>query len=154
MRARPLTATLLVLAGAAAAACVRDPATAVWARGETVAQSLAEQVRAVEPGASVSLESVAPFRWERLFILPAGAAPPAVLDSLGAAWPALARRAPASRPDATRLVFLAGGTVIAAAALPADAARLSGELVGRGYAPAEAVFRVERPRGETPRLVR
>jgi hypothetical protein len=61
---------------------------------------------------------------------------------------------PATRAGAPLLVFPAGGDSVAAAALPADAAALAPELLGRGYAPAEAAFRVARESGTPPRLER
>jgi hypothetical protein len=149
-----LRAPTLIAATLLAAACVRDPAGTTWARGEAVAQLLAEQVRAVEPGTVLRLADLAPFRWDRLYLLPPGLPAAAVVDSLGPGWPALADAGPAGRESAPRLVFVAGGAVGAAAALPLDAVELDAALLGRGYAPADAGFRVQRRSGATPRLVR
>ena len=148
MRPRTLAAAFLL-----AAACAGDPARGVWARGEAVAQLVAEQAREVEPGTTLRLADLAPFRWERLYVLPGGDAPTALADSLGADWPALAAGAPAGREGAPRLVFLAGGAVVAAGALPAAAAELAPELLGRSWPADSAVVRVERRAGAVPRLV-
>ncbi|HEX6630660.1 MAG TPA: hypothetical protein VF048_06195 [Gemmatimonadaceae bacterium] len=142
-------------------ACSPDPARAAWRRGEAITQIVAERARAVDPGASISLRDLAPFRWERLYVVdgtgPGGAG--ALGDSLGSGWAAVAAARPAALAGDPLLVFLAGGQVIAAAALPAAAAGLAPALVGHGYAPDEAAFRVERAAATadepnpTPRLV-
>jgi hypothetical protein len=144
---------------ALAMACSPDPSRAAWRRGEAITQIVAERARAVDPGATLSLRDLAPFRWERLYVVD-GAGPQAALrDSLGASWSAVSATAPTAKAGDAVLVFLAGGQVIAAAALPTEAARLAPELVGRGYAPDEAAFHVERApataddRNPTPRLV-
>ena len=147
MRPRTLAAALLL-----AAACAGDPARGVWARGEAVAQLLAEQARDVESGTTLRLADLSPFRWERLYVLPPGDAPAAIADSLGADWPALAGGAPVGREGAPRLVFVAGGAVVAAGVLPADAAELAPELLGRSWPADSAVVRVDRREGAVPRL--
>ena len=134
------------------AACAGDSAHVVWTRGEAAAQLVGEQARALPADAPLRLGDITPFRWERLYLLPPGTPSPALLDSLGPAWPPLAGSAPAGRAGEPRLVFLAGGTVIAAGALPPGAVEVAPELLGRGYAPAEAAFRVERAPGRVPRL--
>ena len=139
--------------------CSPDPARAAWRRGEAITQIVAERARAVDPGASLSLRDLAPFRWERLYVVDTGGPRPALRDSLGASWPAVAAATPAKLAGDVLFVFLARDQVIAAAALPTGAAGLAPELVGRGYLPDEASFRVERApttaddRNPTPRLV-
>ena len=58
------------------------------------------------------------------------------------------------RPGAQLLVFTAGGDVVAAAALPADAARFDDGLLGRSYASDSATFAVRRDGDAPPRLTR
>ena len=148
MRLRTLAAALLV-----PAACAGDPARGVWARGEAVAQLVAEQARVAEPGTTLRLADLAPFRWERLYVLPGGGAATPLADSLGPDWLALAGGAPTGREGAPRLVFLVGGAVVAAGALPTDAAELAPELLARSWPADSAVVRVERRAGAVPRLV-
>lgn len=147
MRLAALLASVLLLAG-----CATDPVSTVWRRGEAVVQLLAEQTRGVEPGTAMSLADLVPFRWERLYLVPAAGPSAAVRDSLGPGWATLAAGAPTDRPGAPLLLFLAGGEVVAAGALPPAAAGLDPALLGRGYAPDEARFRMRRDSGAPPRL--
>lgn len=140
-------------------ACSIDPARAAWRRGEAVTQIVAERSRTVDPGAALSLRDLLPFRWQRMYVVAPDGPSPALRDSLGASWPAVAAATPAKHAADARLVFLADGQVIAAAAMPTGAAQLAPALVGRGYAPDEATFHVERAPGAVtassppPRLV-
>ncbi|HEU4628940.1 MAG TPA: hypothetical protein VFS08_04320 [Gemmatimonadaceae bacterium] len=149
----------LVLMVALTLACAFDAPHAAWRRGEAVTQIVAQRSREVTPGASLNLRDLLPFHWQRMYVVPAGGPSPALRDSLGASWPAVVAVTPAKLADDALLVFLADGQVIAAAAMPTAAAGLAPELVGRGFAPDEATFHVERAPGKVtpstppPRLV-
>lgn len=147
--ARAATAALIGALGVAAVgSCTPDPAATAWRRGEAITQLLAEQARAADPGTALRLGDLAPFRWQRLYVLAPGAPPATLADSLGAGWLAVAAGGPADAAAAPRLVFLADGQVIAVAALVPAAVTLAPERTGRGYAPDEAVFHVRRILGD------
>lgn len=142
MRSRHVALSLVavVCATLLVAGCSRD--SAILARGEAMSYVLAEQVdRGV--GTSVNLADLAPFRWDRLYVFGPGTPMATVRDSVGALWPGAERYGRATPDTVDLLVFTANRTVLAASAHPRRHGDFAPERAGRGYAPAEAVFRVD-----------
>lgn len=143
-------AATAALATLALGGCTYDAETAVEARGAAVSYVLAEQVEG-GLGTSLSLADLAPFHWDRLFVFAAGTPTSTIRDSVPVRWPGLAHYGATVPDSVTLLVFVAGGQVLAAAAHPRTRGDFAPERTGRGYAPAEAVFRVDSTRVGTRR---
>ena len=145
MRPRSIVPILLATACAAwlcVVGCVADPETAILARGEAMSYVLAEQVdRGV--GTSINLADLAPFRWDRLYVFGPGTPMATVRDSVGGLWPGAARYGSATSDTVSLLVFMADRRVLAAAVHPRRHGDFAPARTGRGYAPSEAVFRVD-----------
>ena len=139
---RAIVVAAITGAALAAAACARDPESAIRVRGEAMSYVLAEQVeRGV--GTSVNLADLAPFRWDRMYVFGPGTPIETVRDSVGAPWPGLARYGRATPDTVSLLVFVAERQVLAAAAHPRRRGDFAPARTGRGYAPSEAIFRVD-----------
>lgn len=150
---RPLRSRLALAALALApalAACFADEDEAVLARGEAVGRLVVERLSENKELETVRLGELSPFRWERLYVFAPGTAPQTIVDSLGRPWPLAERTGIAVLDTANLLVFTAGGEVIAATMHPKRYGDFAPALTGRGYAPDEAVFRVERTAENTP----
>ncbi|HET7458102.1 MAG TPA: hypothetical protein VFJ74_10655 [Gemmatimonadaceae bacterium] len=138
--ARAFLAAVAVLFSAG---CVRDAESAIEARGAAVSYVLAEQVER-GPGTSVNLADLSPFRWDRMYLFGPRTPATTVRDSVHVAWPGAAHVVGAATPDSVNLlVFVGGGQVLAVAAHPRRRGDFVPARVGRGYAPAEALFVVD-----------
>ncbi|HEY0971576.1 MAG TPA: hypothetical protein VGE02_11470 [Gemmatimonadales bacterium] len=144
-----LAAALLVVA-ASVVACFRDADEAVWARGEAVGRLVVERLTENEKLRQVDLAQLAPFRWDRLYVFGPYTPARVVTDSLGHPWPGAEASRIAQVDTANLIVFTAGDEVIAATMHPRRYGDFTSELLGRGYAPSEAVFTVERSAEGTP----
>jgi hypothetical protein len=149
-RPRPLLAALLVVL---AAACFESAEEAMWARGESVGRLMVERLSARDAPEVLRLGDLAPFRWERLYLFAPYTPPQVVTDSLGFAWPGAEASRIAQVDTATLMVFTAGREVIAATMHPRKYGDFAPALLGRGYTPAEATFRVTRTAERTPLFV-
>ncbi|HWJ21936.1 MAG TPA: hypothetical protein VNS52_06240 [Gemmatimonadaceae bacterium] len=137
-----VAAAATTLVALATGACARDAESAIRVRGEAMSYVLAEQVeRGV--GTSVNLADLAPFRWDRMYVFGPGTPIETVRDSVGAPWPGLARYGRATPDTVSLLVFVAERQVLAAAAHPRRRGDFAPARTGRGYAPSEAIFRVD-----------
>jgi hypothetical protein len=126
-----------------AAGCVRDAESAIEARGAAVSYVLAEQVER-GPGTSVNLADLSPFRWDRMYLFGPRTPASTVRDSVRVAWPGAAGVVGSATPDSVNLlVFVGGGQVLAVTAHPRRRGDFVPARVGRGYAPAEALFVVD-----------
>jgi hypothetical protein len=132
---------------ALAVACVGDPATAVWGRGEAVVQLVQERATRADDDATLDLADLAPFRWEAMYVLAPGTPADSVQRALGTALPGGARVGAAVADSLTLLVFTAGADVLAAAFLPRGRVDVDPAATGRRYGADGARFRVE-PVGE------
>lgn len=135
---------LLAAAALSLAACARSADDAVWARGEAVGRLVVERLSENEKLRQVDLGQLTPFRWERLYIFAPHTPATVVTDSLGHPWPGAEASRIAQVDTANLLVFTAGDEVIAATMHPRRYGDFAPERLGRGYAPTEATFQVER----------
>lgn len=141
---------LLVATVATTTACFRDADEAMWARGEAVGRLVVERLSENEQLREVDLAQLAPFRWERLYLFGPYTPARVVTDSLGHPWPGAEASGIAQLDTANLMVFTAGDEVVAATMHPRRYGDFTSDLLGRGYAPSEAVFRVERSAEGTP----
>jgi hypothetical protein len=147
---RRLLALLAVTATLATTACFRDAEDATWARGEAVGRLVVERLTENEKLRVVDLAQLAPFRWDRLYIFGPYTPAELVTDSLGHPWAGAEASRIAQVDTANLLVFTSGDEVVAATMHPRRYGDFTTELLGRGYAPAEARFEVERSGEGTP----
>ncbi len=145
---RPIAAALLLVA--APLACARDADDAVWARGEAVGRLVVERLSENERLETVDLAQLAPFRWERLYLFGPYTPASVVTDSLGHAWPGAEASRIAQVDTANLVIFTVGDDVVAATMHPRRYGDFTDDLLGRGYAPAEARFTVTRSAEGTP----
>ena len=96
-----------------------------------------------EGEATLRLEALTPFGWDRVYIFPPYTTPEGVRKSLGFDWPKASAIGIDSRDDINLLVFVKDGRVVQYVAYP----RVHGDFhqLGdpSGYSPEEAVFVVE-----------
>ena len=138
----PLRLTAPLVASLAAASCGADADTAIQVRGEAMSYVLAEQVEG-RIGTVVNLADLAPFRWDRLYVFGPGTPVATVRDSVGSSWPGLSHFGAATPDTVNLLIFVGDGRVLAAAAHPRRHGDVAPARVGRGYTPAQALFRVD-----------
>ena len=138
----PLRVTAPLAALLAAASCAADPNTAIQVRGEAVSYVLAEQAEG-RIGTTVNLADLSPFRWDRMYVFGPGTPVATVRDSVGTSWPGLAHFGAATPDTVNLLIFVGEGRVLAAAAHPRRHGDVAPARAGRGYTPAEALFRVD-----------
>ena len=147
---RRLTPLLAVVTIISTAACFRSEEDAVWARGEAVGRLVVERLTENEKLRVVDLAQLAPFRWERLYIFGPYTPAQLVTDSLGYPWAGAEASRIAQVDTANLVIFTVDDEVVAATMHPRRYGDFASELLGRGYAPSEAVFRVERSAESTP----
>lgn len=147
---RRLVTLLAVTAALSTAACFRSEEDAVWGRGEAVGRLVVERLTENERLRVVDLAQLAPFRWERLYIFGPYTPAQLVTDSLGHPWGGAEASRIAQVDTASLMIFVAGDEVVAATMHPRRYGDFTSELLGRGYAPSEARFEVERSAEGTP----